>query len=84
MLSVGNLYSTEAFFSELEKIAGYKEKAFSLLEKAKLIEPAHVAAKRTVKKLSKGVSGPSPEVLAQLKEMKLQKQLDALKAARGL
>jgi len=77
------MISTEAFFDEVIKIAEARQSLGRRLLGV-LVEPEHVAAKRTVKKISEGLSGPSPDTFAQLKQMKLRKQLDAMKKAKGI
>lgn len=83
-LSAGGLFDTEAFFDEAVKIASLKKKLVAGAKKLGLVEDVADAAVRTVRKESKNIPGPSPEAISQLKQMKLQRQLDAMKAARGL
>lgn len=74
MLSVGGLYDTEAFFTELEKIANVKKRLLALGEKAGLLEKTHAPALRTLQKIKKTVPGPSSRAELQLQLMKMKKE----------
>jgi hypothetical protein len=76
--------SSVAFADEFVKIAGLGKRLVSLGRKSGLLETDADAAMRLVRKTKKDVPGASPQAHAQLKKMKLQRQLAEMKKARGL
>jgi len=83
-LSAGELFDTGAFFDEAVKIASLRRKLIAAGKKTGLLEDVADAAVRDVRKIKKTLPGPSPAAVAELKQMKLQKQLAEMKKARGL
>lgn len=88
-----------AFSDEMQKIAmgqpvgGLRNKLFGFGKKLGLVETEADAAKRTVGKIMKSVPTATPggqpmvagtTAQAQLNKMKLQRQLDEMKRAKGL
>lgn len=76
--------STEAFYDEFVKIAGFKGRLLGAGKKMGLLETPAEAGMRVVRKAQKEVKGPSAAAKKQLHQMKLQRQLAEMKKARGL
>lgn len=73
-----------AFSDELVKISGIGDRLLNAGKKLGLLETDAQSAMRTVRKVQKSLPGPSSQAQNQLKQMKLQRQLDEMKRARGL